>query len=84
MSEEYRFVVCVDVEAEDLEAAYSKLLDRMSGNDWESSDEAYNPDGIEIPLSSLNEARLNVLSKLGSEESIGNSEICRELREIIE
>lgn len=59
----YRFIVCVDVEAGTLEEAYRRLLQRMNANDWESSDEAYGPDGEPIPKSLLDAARLRVLDE---------------------
>ena len=57
----YRFVVCVDIEAENLPEAYEKLLGRMNANDWESTDEAYGPDGEEIGEKRLSQARAKVL-----------------------
>lgn len=64
----YRFVICVDVAAENLEAAYRELLARMGEVEritegkvqWESSDEAYTPDGDEVDANELNETRMRV------------------------
>jgi hypothetical protein len=58
----YRFVVCVDVEAKNLPDAYAGLLQRMNANDWESTDEAYDPDGEEIDEDELAKARDVVLA----------------------
>ena len=60
----FRFVVSVDVEAETLPAAYRALLKRMSGNDWESTDEAYGADGEPVPGPALKAARLISLGTL--------------------
>ncbi len=57
----YRFVVCVDVDADDLPEAYAGLLQRMNANDWESTDEAYAPDGEQIDKDELTRARESVL-----------------------
>jgi len=59
----YRFVVCVDISATDLAAAYAKLLIRMNANDWESTDEVYNPDGEAVELVTLLNARSTVLAQ---------------------
>ncbi len=56
----YRFVVCVDIEAENLPEAYEKLLGRMNANDWESTDEVYGPDGEEIGEERFSQARAKV------------------------
>ena len=53
----YRFVVCVDVDASDLQGAYEKLLGRMQSNDWESTDEAYDPEGEQVLVIDLDIAR---------------------------
>jgi hypothetical protein len=51
MDETYRFIICVDIDAENDEAAYKLLREQMdlikagSGLNWESTDEAYMPDG---------------------------------------
>ncbi len=42
-----RFVICVDVESDDLDDAYGKLLDRMNGNDWESTEMVTDGGGVE-------------------------------------
>jgi len=57
----YRFVVCVDIEAENLPEAYEKLLGRMNANDWESTDEVYGPDGEEVGEEKFAQARAKVM-----------------------
>lgn len=67
----YRFVICVDIEAGSLEAAYRELLARMGeveriseGNvQWESSDEVYTPDGDAVDIDELSEMRMLVLMR---------------------
>jgi len=51
----FRFVVCIDVEGEDLRSAYRRLLDFFDGKvkltateGWETSDEAYDGEGEQI------------------------------------
>jgi hypothetical protein len=67
----YRFVVCVDVEAETLDEAYRRLIKAMGYAEeghaymqWESSDEAFTPDGCEIHENDLSEARMRVLDAM--------------------
>jgi hypothetical protein len=64
----YRFIVIVDVEdVPDLEAAYEQLYTKMGnafGNDWESTDEAYEDDEPVDPDDFL-KARLKVFDRLG-------------------
>ena len=59
----YRFVVCIDIEnADSLEEAYRILRDKMGEafeNNWESTDEAYDENGDEIPVDELTEMRVN-------------------------
>ena len=54
-----RFVICVDVEADDLENAYRDLhlTMRKTGYGWESSDEAYDPAGDQYSAEELQRAR---------------------------
>lgn len=54
----YRFVVCVDVSATSLTAAYTKLYDKMASTalGWETSDEAYDPDGKAYSTAALQKA----------------------------
>jgi len=60
-----RFVICVDVADDDPISAYQKLHTAMSevesktdgGIQWESTDEAYDDEGEEIPIAVLNDAR---------------------------
>ena len=59
----YRFVICVDVEEQELPAAYAKLYDAMKQIsspqlEWESTDEAYGEDGQEIDPIVLQNARM--------------------------
>lgn len=61
MEESYRFVIFVDVQADTLEEAYVKLLARMNANDWESTDEAYAPDGEQIDATVLQSSKEAVL-----------------------
>lgn len=63
----FRFVICVDVEASSLEEGYSKLYDTMGKVDaekfqWESSDEAYTPDGDRVSEDDLTRARMKKLA----------------------
>jgi hypothetical protein len=53
MKRTYRLMICVDVQADSLEEAYDKVHTHMTGTGvaWESSDEAYSPDGEQIPPS---------------------------------
>jgi hypothetical protein len=64
----YRFVICVDVDATSLENAYNDLYDSMKeissqSLEWESTDEAYFPDGEEVDPIILQKARLSKLSQ---------------------
>ena len=67
----YRFVICVDVDADDLKSAYGKLFRFMgvkqapvginrSDIDWESTDENYDDDGEEIDPDVMQAARMEV------------------------
>jgi hypothetical protein len=68
----YRFVICVDIEADDLHLAYAKLYDFMGRNspvgwnrkdlDWESTDENYDHDGDEIDPDVMQAARMEVFA----------------------
>jgi len=46
----FRFVLCVDVEADSLEEAYNKLYEAMKLQPfgWETTDEAYSSDGEQV------------------------------------
>lgn len=69
----YRFVICVDLEASSLEDAYSRLCAAMGKVEvstqgsiqWESTDEAYDPDGFEVDADKLSDARMAVLGRNG-------------------
>ena len=68
----FRFVICVDVEADSLEEGYSKLYDTMAKVDtedfqWESSDEAYTPDGDAVGEADLVRARMDKLAAQADE-----------------
>ncbi len=64
----YRFVVCIDIESTSLNEAYSNLYESMKEIsskrlDWESTDEAYFPDGEEIDPVILQKAILTKLEQ---------------------
>jgi hypothetical protein len=66
--EPFRLIVCIDVDADTLEEAYGKVYKGMgkvtgpgTGLDWESSDEAYDPDGNKIDEADLSKARVAVI-----------------------
>ena len=65
---DYRIVTCIDIEASSLEEAYEKLYLQFKtlpkGMEWESSDEAYGPDGEEVEPDELQAARMKVFAKL--------------------
>ena len=58
----YRLIIAVDVNADDLADAYARVYRFMGttppGMDWESTDEAYDPDGEIIDADLLQTARL--------------------------
>ena len=65
----FRLVVCLDVDASSVEEAYEKVYRIMNGLgseklEWESTDEAYNSDGEQIPEEEYQAARLHVFQKL--------------------
>lgn len=67
----YRFVICVDLEASSLEDAYRKLCANMGAVEastqgrvqWESTDEAYEPDGSQVDEDTLSDAIMAVLDE---------------------
>lgn len=65
-----RIVVCIDTDNDDtLEQAYEhvyKALHSISNNEltWESSDEWFDSDGVEIPEHTISATRLAVLQRL--------------------
>lgn len=65
----YRLVVCIDVAAESLDEAYGKMYESLNrlGQDlcWESSDEAFTPDGEPIEEVELARARMNYMASRG-------------------
>lgn len=69
MSETYRIVVCVDIDADDLTDAYRQLFKGMAGLcgitgfDWESSDEWYAEDGQRIEEDALTAVRMQVFKE---------------------
>lgn len=65
----YRLIVAIDVDAPNLEDAYETVyrgMGRQFGNDWESTDEAYDGDGEPIDEDTLSQARIAVLGRLGT------------------
>ena len=66
----YRFVICVDLDAPDVDAAYKRLyktmgeVERRSAGDvqWESTDENY-CEGEEISPDAMQKSRMATLSK---------------------
>jgi hypothetical protein len=71
MSGSYRLVVCIDVLATDLEDAYGQVYENMKrisrpGLGWESSDEAFDPDGEQISEAELSRARTAYLHLHGA------------------
>lgn len=58
----YRIVVCMDINATSLQEAYSKLyraLDSMSEDiAWESTDEAFEPEGTPVDPEIMQAARM--------------------------
>ena len=61
----YRFIIGVDVKATTLMKAYSALFHQMKKLDneafqWESTNEVYDPEGEDIDLDVLQDARINV------------------------
>lgn len=69
----FRFVICVDVEADSLDEGYSKLYDTMAKVDqeafqWESTDEAFTPDGDVVDPKDLQRARMKKTAPCDGEE----------------
>jgi len=62
---DYRLIIAVDVEADDLEEAYAIAYRAMAatGLGWESTDEGYGPDGNAIDEAEMSAARLVFLDK---------------------
>lgn len=65
----FRFVICVDVSAKSLEEGYSTLFDTMMKIDgksfqWESTDEAYMPDGEPLTEEELSKVRMSKFQDL--------------------
>jgi hypothetical protein len=67
----YRFIIAVDIDADDLKSAYGKLYHFMGQRgpgvgwdrkdlDWESTDENYDDDGEEIDPDVMQKARMEV------------------------
>ena len=68
----WRLVICLDVEASSLEEAYSIVYDKMKTLDceefqWESTDEAFDPDGDPIDEEELVKARLAKFDQVDNE-----------------
>lgn len=69
----YRLVICLDVEADSLEQAYERVYTTMGTVDredfqWESTDEAYDPDGGEVDAEEMQQARMAVFRRLNPED----------------
>ena len=66
-----RIVICVDIEKDTPEEAYSELYDRMGriakGDmlEWESTDEWFGSDGEPMDERAVSEARMRVLADKG-------------------
>lgn len=65
----FRLVICIDVEdATSIEDAYEQVYKQMAKIDtqkfgWESTDEAFGPDGEPIDEDDLSTARCNVIER---------------------
>lgn len=80
MDNTYRWVVCIDINAQSLEESYGhvynlmKELKKDSKNltyeDWESTDEVYDPEGGQIDPDVIQKARESFLSKVEEIEEI--------------
>jgi len=69
----YRLVICLDVEAYNLEQAYERVYDTMGTVDaedfqWESTNEAFDPEGDAIDPDEMQEARMKVFARKQEEE----------------
>lgn len=62
----FRFVVCIDVEGDTLGGAYTKLREGMKGQPfgWETTEEAYSPDGEQIDVDVLETTLAQELAKV--------------------
>jgi len=67
--EDYRLIVCFDIEAENLQEAYAclreELVNPVLGLAWETSDEWYGPDGIQ---GDPRELQVAIIATLDQEE----------------
>lgn len=52
-----RFIVCVDIDNDDINSAYAELFEVMKGVEWESTDENY-IDGVLIPPAAIEAVRI--------------------------
>ena len=64
----FRFVICLDVEADSLEEGYSKVYDTMGRIscreiDWISTDEVFDPDGESVPADAIQAARMKKIDE---------------------
>ena len=67
MSANFRFVICVDVEADGLKEAYRSLYKHMGllpeDMEWESTDEWYDEDGEQGDPDVLQDVRMTVFDE---------------------
>ena len=72
INETFRFVVCIDVEANSPKFAYERIYHAIAklptGISWESSDEAYDGNGQAIDEDVLSAARTAVLYKIHEDQ----------------
>lgn len=71
----WRLVICLDVEACSLEQAYERVYDIMGTVDsedfqWESTNEAYDPEGGSIDLEEMQDARMKVFASKKEQKRI--------------
>ena len=58
----YRLVICIDVAADNLVQAYNEVYNALNKSppsiEWESTDEAYDPHGVEIEPEEIQRVRM--------------------------
>lgn len=66
----FRFVVSIDVPGDTLKDSYRTLFEKLNelGLEWESTDEAFDADGDEVPEYALNDARIAIITEKDEEE----------------
>jgi hypothetical protein len=62
-NETYRWVINIGIKAGNLEQSYRNLHELMKVEDWESTDEVYDPEGNLIPEKELSSMRMKVLQE---------------------